>query len=512
MSFDLHSATVRSLLEFRAAHDPNSVFVLSPESGRQLSFSELGQSAREHAAFLSAHGIAPGAHVGMLLPNGLQAVRIFVATMAASRVVVPLSLIAQAEQLAYVIEHADCVAIFVAHEYDERLRLALQAVKRPVQVVVIDPDQLEVQASEELPDSPDASPQADDVALLMYTSGTTGRPKGVLLSHRNVLSGARFVSESHGLGAADRVLAVLPMYHINAQIVTVLAPLFHGGSLVMPQRYSTHAFWSLADEWKCTWINVVPTIIAFLLADAAERNAPQPVERSRLKFCRSASAPLPPEHHRAFEQRFAISVLETMGLTETAAPVFTNPREETQRKIGSPGQAFGCTARVIDFDSGCENHNGIPGEIVIRGPNVTAGYYKAAEETRRTFTEDGWLRTGDLGYRDDDGFYFITGRLKELIIKGGENIAPREVDEVLLQHPSVLEAATVGVPDPLYGQEILAGIVLRPGAECSESVLTDFCRKRLGAFKTPRYVRYLSELPKGPSGKVQRLRLLDSLA
>jgi long-chain acyl-CoA synthetase len=513
MKFDPRDASVRSLLEYRAGSAPQATYVISPETGRRRSYADLLQSSRSLAAFLDANGIAPGAHVGIYLPNGLQAVRTFVGIMAAARVAVPLSPIAQTGQLAYVIDHADCAAVFVTSELEPGLRAALLNSVRPVAVFVFDPDLVETGETGTPTAWPEKDPRPEDTALLMYTSGTTGRPKGVLLSQRNVVSGARFVSTAHGLGVSDRVLAVLPLYHINAQIVTVLAPLYHGGSLVMPRRFSTQAFWSQAEEHGCTWLNVVPTMIAFLLGegetgvDSDKQTTP---DRSRLRFCRSASAPLPPAHQHAFEERYGVPVVETMGLTETAAPVFANFSDLAQRKIGSPGKAHGNEARVIDPATGGELSFGIPGEIVVRGPNVTAGYYKSPDETRQAFTADGWLRTGDLGYRDKDGFYFITGRLKELIIKGGENIAPREIDEVLLQHPAVLEAAAVGVPDALYGQEILAGVVLRSGAQCGEIPLMEFCRERLGAFKTPRYLRFMSELPKGPSGKVQRSRLLES--
>jgi len=469
----------------------------------------LLRSSRHLAVQLDAEGVEPGAHVGMLLPNGLQAVRIFVGTMASARVVVPLSLIATAEQLAYVIEHSDCVGVFVTPEHEATLRTALASVARVVRVFVVDADQIGVDADSGSSGWQDSKLETDSPALLMYTSGTTGRPKGALLSQRNVVSGARFVSEAHELSTSDRVLAVLPLYHINAQIVTVLASLYHGGSLVMPRRFSTRAFWDIAEEYRCTWLNVVPTMIAFLLGDAAGSDRLPSDELSQVRFCRSASAPLPPAHQRAFEKRFGITIVETMGLTETAAPVFANFVDVAQRKIGSPGRAYGNEARVIDPATGRDLKSGVTGEIVVRGPNVMSGYYRSPEETRSAFTRDGWLHTGDLGFRDRDGFYFITGRLKELIIKGGENIAPREIDEILLQHPAVLEAAVVGVPDDLYGQEILAAVVLRPGAACAERTLTDFCRMCLGPFKTPRYLRYVSELPKGPSGKIQRNRLLE---
>jgi long-chain acyl-CoA synthetase len=198
-----------------------------------------------------------------------------------------------------------------------------------------------------------------------------------------------------------------------------------------------------------------------------------------------------------------------MGLTETAAPCFTNPLDPARRKIGSPGQAFGNEAKIVD-PQGHALPPGEPGEIMVRGPNVMKGYYKNPEETAKAFTDDGWLHTGDVGYMDEDGFVFVTGRIKELIIKGGENIAPREIDEALLKHPAVLEAAAVGIPDQDYGQEIMACIVLKDGELCCEDELRAFCRQELGAYKTPKVFRFQQELPKGPSGKVQRLKLLDA--
>jgi len=495
--------SVRDWLDAQAVERPRQVCFIAPESGLTLDFAGLRTAACGLAGFYAEHGLPPGAHVAWLLPNGLQAYRLLLGTMAAGYVATPLSLLAQPEQLAYLLEHSDCRLVLVGPTQLEHLQASLRLVKREIPLVVVDPDAAGSGGEAPREDWLQARPAVDQAALLMYTSGTTGRPKGVLLSHGNVLAGATFVSQAHQLSATDRVLAVLPLYHINAQIVTVLAPLVHGGSLVMPQRFSVGSFWQLAGDYRCTWLNVVPTMIAYLLA-ATEPAGPLP---AGLRFCRSASAPLSPEHHRAFEQRFGIGIIETMGLTETAAPVFTNPLAAAQRKIGSPGQAFGSEARAVDLDNGRELPAGMAGEIQVRGPNVTAGYYKAPAETARAFSADGWLRTGDLGYRDVDGFYFITGRLKELIIKGGENIAPREIDEVLLAHPAVLEAACTGVPDALYGQEILAGIVLRAGDVVSEEDLRRHCQSGLGRFKTPRYFKFLQELPKGPSGKVQRLKL-----
>jgi long-chain acyl-CoA synthetase len=302
----------------------------------------------------------------------------------------------------------------------------------------------------------------------------------------------------------------LPLYHINGQIVTAVAPLVHGGSVVMPRQFSASNYWRLVSDYRCTWINVVPTIISYLLNGADPRAAGSTFHLEQVRFGRSASAPLPPPLHKAFEQKFGIGVIETMGLTETAAPVFSNPLDPAKRKYGSAGIAFGNEAKIVDTRTGATLPPLQQGEIMIRGDNVMKGYYKAAAITANTLELDGWLHTGDLGHVDEDGFYFVTGRIKELIIKGGENIAPREIDEALLRHPAILEAAAVGIADANYGQEIMACVVLKPERTCSEEELRKFCLVELGAYKAPKVIRFVEALPKGPSGKVQRLKLLDS--
>ena len=307
--------------------------------------------------------------------------------------------------------------------------------------------------------------------------------------------------------AADRVLSSLPLYHVNGQCIATISPVFAGGSIVLPHRFSVSQWWTLVERYRPTWLNMVPTIISYLLN--GPDLTPAQVEACRgVRFGRSASAPLPPEQHKAFERRFGVSVIEAMGLTECASVAFANPLDPARRKYGSPGMPLGVEARVVGPD-GSELSEEQAGEIELRGANVMLGYYRAPDLTAAALKVDGWLATGDLGYCDGDGFYFITGRLKELIIKGGENIAPREIDEALLRHPAVLEAAAVGVPDVHYGQEILAFVVLKTDMECSEEALRAHCVRELGPYKTPKVLRFVGDLPKGASGKVQRLKLLD---
>ncbi|VTU33680.1 AMP-binding protein [Variovorax sp. PBL-E5] len=497
-------ATVHELIERQAAARPQATYAVATQDDRQLGYGELVRGCRSVAALLRSRGAQPGDTVSVVMPNGLQTLRVLLGAMHGGLCVNPVNLLSQPEQMRYVLAHSDCRVVCVAPEWEERVRGMLAGLDRTVDVIVVDPDAAALPGEAQVPALADASPPAPgDLALLMYTSGTTGMPKGVMLSQRNLAANAQAISTEHELGAADRVLAVLPLYHINAFAVTMLAPLVQGGSLAMAPRFSAGRFWEQAAHTQCTWINVVPTMISYLL----EGERPPAAQTARIRLCRSASAALPPEHHRAFEQLFGIGIVETMGLTETAAPAFSNPLAPAARKLGSVGRASGCEARVIDAAL-AEVPDGTTGELAIRGPNVMLGYYKNEEATRASFTPDGWLRTGDLGHRDADGFFFVTGRIKELIIKGGENIAPREIDEALLQHPAVLEAAAVGVPHPHYGQEIGVCIVLREGLACTEDELRAFCDTALGRYKTPGHFRFVTDLPRGPSGKVQRLKLL----
>ncbi|MEY4364176.1 MAG: hypothetical protein RLZZ24_1528 [Pseudomonadota bacterium] len=497
--------TVRALIERAAQQRPDAIYALATEHAAQLSFRALLTSCKRMAGLLDAHGVAPGDTVSLIMPNGLATLRVLLGAMWAGRCVNPINLLSQPDQMRYVLAHSNCRLVFVSPDWESKVRGLLESMDRPVRVVVVDADAIQLPGEDQEVDAP--APSEDALGLLMYTSGTTGKPKGVMLTHANLVANAHAIAQEHELGEHDRVLGVLPLYHINAFLVTMLTPLASMGSVAMAPKFSAVRFWAQVQEKGCTWLNVVPTIVSYLL----EGPAPDAQVLKPIRFCRSASSALPPEHLQGFENKFGIGVIETMGLTETAAPSFSNPLERSQRKLGSVGRASGCEARVIDA-SLSPVPDGTTGEIAIRGPNVMKGYYLNPEATAATFTPDGWLRTGDLGHRDADGFFFVTGRIKELIIKGGENISPREIDEALLQHPAVLEAAVVGIPDRHYGQDILACIVLREDVACTEEDLRAFCLDKLGRYKTPKTFRFVNELPRGPSGKVQRLKLLDSVA
>jgi acyl-CoA synthetase (AMP-forming)/AMP-acid ligase II len=501
--------TLADVLLGWSSEQPQADLFISPDTGRCIRYGELHAQTLSLAGALMRLDVRPGDHVGLLMPNGIQTSRLFLSIMASGRVVTPFNLLSHREQLAAVIRHSDCRIILHGPAQAALLADAIVDVGREVLCLEVDPDVI-CWSPDSGPDADLPAVAADQPALLMYTSGTTGMPKGVRLTHRNLIAAASAVGRWHDLTRRDRVMSSLPIYHINGQSIATVTPFLAGSSIVAPQRFSTSQWWPAVCAHGCTWINMVPTIIAYLLQAAEASGVPSPQELRHVRFGRSASAPLPPEHHRAFEERFGIPVIEAMGMTESASVVFCNPHDD-RRRYGSPGLPCGVEAKVIDAD-GRPLGDGQAGEICLRGDNVMSGYYKSDAETARAFDGQGWLRTGDLGMRDADGFYFITGRLKELIIKGGENIAPREIDEILLRHPAVLDAACTGIPDVNYGQEILACIVLREGAVCSEGDIRVFCQEHLGRYKTPKSFHFLSDLPRGPSGKVQRLKLVEWVA
>ncbi len=496
--------TFREVIDAHAAIRPAAPCIVAPEPATLLTYADLQRSGAALGADLAHAGIAPGAVVSFMLPNGVAAASVFLGAMYAGYVVSPVNLHAADAQLEYMLAHSRTRLVFAAPEHVARLRALLQRAQSTAGVRETDPDHLELagNASAALTEVAPHTP-----AMLMYTSGTTGMPRGVLLSHWNMLYAAGAVVAAQELSANDRVLSALPLYHINGQCIATVSPVLSGGSIVMPHRFSASQWWPLIERYRPTWLNLVPTIIAYLL-NGPDLTAGQASACRAIRFARSASAPLPIEQHQAFEARFGIAVIEAMGLTEAASVAFANPLDARRRKYGSVGLPLGVEARIVAAD-GAVLGAGEHGEIEVRGANVIADYHRPREVTAEARSADGWLATGDLGYRDGDGYYFVVGRRKELIIKGGENIAPREIDEALLRHPAVLEAAAVGIPDPNYGQDILACVVLKPGAHCDEAELRAHCLTQLGRYKAPRLLRLVTALPKGPSGKVQRLKLLD---
>ena len=510
MTKDSEINTVRDLIDLMAGTRPDLDFLISPETGRVSTFKGLREQALHLCGRFRQLGLDRGDKIAFLMDNGLLTAQLFLGAMYGGFVSVPLNARAGLSQLSCMLDHCDAKVVFVGSQYDALIKEAMASVRRPVDVISADPDSC-LQVNESSSTAGVLTPVgADDPALLMYSSGTTGQPKGAVHTHRSILAHGRNSACSHQLTAADRSLLVLPLYHINAECVTLIPTLTSGGSVVIPRGFVVSEFWNWLDDYHCTWSALVPTIISQLLDWKDPKAESRAACFQRIRFLRTSSAPLSPSLHHEFIEKFKLPLIQAMGSSE-GGNVFSNPVPPGANKIGSPGLPWGFETRIIDR-KGADIPIGEPGEVLLRGDGMMRGYYKDPAGTAAALDAEGWLHTGDLAYQDEDGYFFVVGRSKELIIKGGMNIAPKQIDEVLESYPAVLEAAAVGVPDRYVGEDVVAFAVLRDGMKCDEDELLSFCEGRLGNFKTPSRIHFVRDLPKGPSGKVQRLKLQEEAA
>ncbi len=496
MKFDLKSppnGTVRDWLNYRGKQHGNKIAFTFLDGSSPISWTELEAKSRKLANQLTYNNIQKGESVAIMHENGRNAIEALFGVLYGGFRATLINLLAGDTAMNYALEHCDARVALVGDEQKAQFKRV-----RPKSINMF--SQINTQVVVNLHHL-----GAEDEALLMYTSGTTGKPKGVIHTHASLLAGGWTPTIAHKLTNNDCGLCVLPIYHINGLCVTVMGTLISGGSLAVAKRFSASNFWKQCEISEITWFSVVPTIISHLLNSQFE---PSKSTIARLRFGRSASSALAPDVQKTFENRFGTQIVETMGLTETAAQILSNPLFPALRKVGSSGIPFGNKACILS-----PGMRKLPanrqGEIAVRGANIMRGYFKNQEATEDAFTPEGWLRTGDLGYFDDDGYYFISGRLKELIIKGGENISPREIDDVLYSHPDIVEAAAFSCPCTTYGERVEAAVKLRDDTKLTQENIIEICHKKLGKFKSPDKVYILKKLPKGPSGKIQRIKLLE---
>jgi len=504
--------TVRELLAGSSGENP----AIDAPGREPLNFDGLRRQVESTVAALNGFGIGRNDRVAIVLPNGPEMASAFVA-VACAATAAPLNPAYRQPEYEFYLADLSAKTLILESGSDSPARAAAIGLGIPI---------LELHADAEAPAGtfelvPEGSGAAevgggqsaggwaeeDDVALILHTSGTTSRPKIVPLSHRNVCASAVNVSHTLRLTADDRCLNVMPLFHIHGLIAAVLAPLGVAGSIFCTPGFNALRFFAWLGEARPTFYTAVPTMHQAIVARAVRNR--EVIERNPLRFIRSASAALPPQVMAELEEAFGAPVLEAYAMTEAAHQMTSNPLPPAARRPGTVGIAAGPEVSVMD-EAGTLLPAGDIGEIVIRGPNVSDGYENNPAANAEAFT-NGWFRTGDQGVMDDEGYVTITGRLKEIINRGGEKISPREIDEAILDHPAVRQVVAFAMPHPKLGEEIAAAAVLRKGMETTPRELQAFAAERLADFKVPRKFLFMDDIPKGPTGKIQRIGMAEKL-
>ena len=493
---------LRELLESRAQATPYKPFLFSETDGRRFTYAEFDRAVNRAALMLGSRGIRKGDVVSLLMPNSAEYIIAYFACFKLGALAGPVNSLLKPQEIAYVIDNSEAVALLIHTEFLSRITEIQEGLPTLKHIIEFDD---EMRATEEFANEalPEVEIEGGDEAIIIYTSGTTGKPKGCLLTHSNLIANARQISEWLGFTERDRLLTIMPLFHMNAVSVTTMTPLYAGGSTVVSPRFSASRFWNIISDYEITSFGSVATMLSMLLETYPE-GVPAGLRANRLRFAMCGSAPVPSEVMKRFEEMFHCLVVEGYGLSESTCRSTFNPPDE-RRRPGSCGMPIGNEMKVLD-DEDREVPDGELGEIVLRGENILKGYFKNAEATERAF-RNGWFHTGDVGYRDADGFFYIVDRKTDMIIRGGENIYPREIDEVLYQHPWVAAAATIGIPDPLYGEEVAAFVILKDRAAATEEEVINFCRERLADYKCPKTVHFVKDIPKGPTGKLLKREL-----
>jgi long-chain acyl-CoA synthetase len=505
--------SLRELLEQRAGANPEKVFLFSEPDGRKYTYSEFDLAVNRAAAMLSAQGMGKGDVVSLLMPNNVEYIIAYFACWKLGALAGPVNSLLKENEIAFVLNNSETQAVLVHSEFQERIEKIRSELPHLRAVITFDDEQeatrqIAKKGEEGGQDDSAQGLDKDDDAIIIYTSGTTGKPKGCLLTHGNVIANARQISEWLNFTEQDRLLTIMPLFHMNAVSVTTMSALYAGGSTVISPKFSASQFWKIISDYRITSFGSVATMLSMLLSKYPA-GVPEGLTTDQLRFAMCGSAPVPAEVMKKFEETFNCPVVEGYGLSESTCRSTFNPPDE-RRRPGSCGLPIGNEMKVFDDDDK-EVANGQLGEIVLRGENILKGYYKNPEATASAF-RNGWFHTGDIGYRDEDGYFFIVDRKSDMIIRGGENIYPREIDEVLYQHSAVAAAATIGVPDQLYGEEVAAFVVLKEGRQITEAELIAYCTERLADYKCPKSIRIVKDIPKGPTGKLLKRELVSHFA
>jgi len=487
-------ATLANLLD---GHGSTENSVIIPDN-LSINYGELETEVERVAGLLSGSGLKHGTSVSIVLENNLEFIVTFLAVTRAGAIAAPLNAAYTSEEFKFYMGDADSQLVIIGKECDAAARAASE-LGIQVAIAALDEKGKTVISKEGmfLTRSTDpAPPSENDVALFLHTSGTTSTPKGVPLTHSNLMSSLGNIVQTYKLTSDDVALVVMPLFHVHGLIGVSLSTLYSGGSIVIPPRFSASKFWSNQSNTGATWYSAVPTIHQILLMRANDDNAPN----KSFRFIRSCSAALAPSVFTDLEARFGAPVLEAYGMTEASHQMTSNPLPPGFRSPGTVGSGTGVKIAIMD-ESGTLLGAETRGEVVIQGPNVTHGYHNNEKANVDAFT-NGWFRTGDQGELSQVGILTLTGRLKELINRGGEKISPLEVDAALIKHPSITEAVCFGVPDEKYGETVQAAVVL--SKESTEQEIQSFCGQQLADFKIPEKIHVVKDLPRTATGKIQR--------
>jgi long-chain acyl-CoA synthetase len=481
------------LTDTAAEHGDRTAFKLDDV---ELTYSVLDNSSARIGALLKARGLEPGHRVGLMLPNVPYFPAIYYGILRAGGVVVPMNVLLKGREVKFYLSDSGAKLLFAWHDFGEAAEAG--ATDAGAETILVKPGEFEQTVMEHEPLEEVADTAAEDAAVILYTSGTTGKPKGAELTHANLRKNCTVTQTTLGeFSHEDVLLGALPLFHSFGQTCTMNSAVAIGACVTMLPRFDPERALEIIERDKVTVFQGVPTMYnAMLHADAADT-----VDASCLRLCMSGGAAIPVELIRGFEEKFGCAILEGYGLSETS-PVASFNHPDRERKPGSIGTPIEGVEMQVWDDDGNAVPQGEVGEIVIRGHNVMKGYWERPEASEEAIDDNGWFRTGDMAKVDEDGYFFIVDRKKELIIRGGYNVYPREIEEVLYEHPAIQEAAVVGVPDESLGEEVGAAVVLKKGESLDPDEIKTYVKDQVAAYKYPRKIWFEEELPKGPTGKI----------
>ncbi len=493
-----------SLWELLELGPEDRIALVAPDSGVRLSYGALREQVRSVADRFASAGLLPGERIALALPNGIPATVCFLAASMAGTAA-PLNPAYRLEEFNFYLEDTGAKILVVPPQGAEEARRAAGD-RLPLVVAGLDPSGRVTVSLDRGPLSV-PGPTPEQVALVLHTSGSTGRPKRVPLPHYNLSQAAKTVAETYRLSAGDVSLCVMPLFHVHGLVASVLAAFLSGGTVIVPARFNPLSFWRTVSDHRVTWYSAVPTIHQLLMARAGRSNQ-RPAGAEGLRFIRSCSAPLSAERMTRMEEVFGAPMLEAYGMTEASHQMASNPLPPLARLPGTVGRATGAELAIMD-EGGHLLAAGQAGEVVVRGPSVIERYENNPDANLSSFV-NGWFRTGDQGVLDQAGYLRLTGRLKEMINRGGEKISPLEVDELLLTHPAVAEAVCFGVAHDTWGEEVAAAVVLREAS--SEEALLAYCRERIADYKCPKKIHIVDQIPRTATGKIQRRAVAAAIA